>query len=120
MGATTMDAPKKALSIITYQIKNKSAGSTGNQQTYITQGKSGAQEIKKKSSHAADLKGAQASKKLNAIRGRPSPRKRDSGTSKKPTSQVIPRVEVFTSAKSTISSFVSGSVESQKPPSKKI
>lgn len=77
-------------------------------------------EDKKKSGQSSELKGAQASRKLNALRGRPSPRKKGSGNPIKSKSVAVPRHEVFTSAKSTRLSFVSGSVGSQKPPSKKI
>ncbi|KAF3539825.1 hypothetical protein F2Q69_00020794 [Brassica cretica] len=40
-----------------------------------------------------ELKGAQASKKLNALRGRPSPRKRGSGNLRKYNSHAIQRIE---------------------------
>ncbi|KAL0730254.1 hypothetical protein Bca4012_026347 [Brassica carinata] len=68
-----------------------------------------------------DFKGARASKKFNPIRGRPYPKKpKGSGISQKHSALNIPRVEVFPSSINKNSSAVSGSVVSQKPPSKKI
>ncbi|KAF8050046.1 hypothetical protein N665_2060s0001 [Sinapis alba] len=107
--------------IITYQMKSKSTTMTGNSQALQLSGSSGGIGAKKKLPRSPDLKGVRASKKLNALKARPSPRKqRGSGNFKKPLSHTVPRIEVFPSAKSTICSSVSGSVGSQKPPSKKI
>ena len=65
--------------------------------------------------------GVRASKKLSLPRGRPSPKKpKAQGTSKKSQKNDVPRIEVFPSTKRMNSSSVSGSVVSQKPPSKKI
>ncbi|KAG2246934.1 hypothetical protein Bca4012_090102 [Brassica carinata] len=92
-GATTA-AEKEPQPTTMDQIKNKSASLSK-----IPHAR------KKKSYQSSELKGAQALKKLNALRGRPSPRKRGSGVR---------------SAKCMMLSCVSGSVGSQKPPSKKI
>ncbi|CAN7110731.1 unnamed protein product [Brassica rapa subsp. narinosa] len=76
---------------------------------------------KKKPASNADVKGARASKKLAAQKGRASPKKvRGSGIPQKSASQKVPRIEVFPSANSKKSLSLSGSVVSQKPPSKKI
>ena len=76
---------------------------------------------KKKPASSADVKGARASKKLAAQRGRASPKKsRGPGIPPKSASQKVPRNEVFPSANSKNSLSLSGSMVSQKPPSKKI
>ncbi|KAF8094819.1 hypothetical protein N665_0352s0027 [Sinapis alba] len=76
---------------------------------------------RRKIAKSPDLKGARASKKLLVHRGRSSPKKtRGSGTLLKPASHKVPRNEVFPSAISKKSLSLSGSVVSQKPPSKKI
>ncbi|KAF8051283.1 hypothetical protein N665_1754s0001 [Sinapis alba] len=77
--------------------------------------------LKKHTAKSPDLKGAKASKKLNQIRGRCSPRKRTTpGNTTFASSIAVPRNEVFPSAISKNSVSLSGSVVSQKPPSKKI
>ncbi|KAF8112879.1 hypothetical protein N665_0059s0017 [Sinapis alba] len=77
---------------ITYQVKSKPTNVTRNSQALQQPGSSGRTGAKKKVPRSPDLKGARASKKLNALKARPSPRKQRG----------------------------SGSVGSQKPPSKKI
>lgn len=77
--------------------------------------------LKRKSTPTIEVKGARASRKLQAHRGRSSPKKtKGSGTAPKPMSQKFPRHEVFPSAVSKKSLNLPGSVVSQKPPSKKI
>ena len=68
------------------------------------------------------VKGASASRKMNPARGRQSPKKQKSlGKLKNDSKKNVPRTEVFPSAKSkNLCVAVSGSVVSQKPPSKKI
>ena len=76
---------------------------------------------KKRNPQSPGVKGARASKKLSLPRGRPSPKKHKAqGTSKKSQTHDVPRIEVFPSTKRMKYSSVSGSVVSQKPPSKKI
>ncbi|CAN6925170.1 unnamed protein product [Brassica oleracea] len=76
---------------------------------------------KKKPASSAVVKGARASKKLAAQRGRASPKKaRGSGIPKKSASHKVPRIEVFPSANSKKSLSLTGSMVSHKPPSKKI
>ncbi|KAG2300307.1 hypothetical protein Bca52824_036779 [Brassica carinata] len=85
------------------------------------QGRSSCAEAKRGTQNSPDLKGAKASKKLSALLIRQSPSKtKGLGASSKPKSLKVPRIEVFPSAKSRSSVAVSGSVGSQKPPSKKI
>ena len=117
--SVTSEAAKAPQPTKTQQTKNKSVVLSRTLPIGTSQGKMGGAKEKKKTIQSMELKGAQASKKLNALRGRPSPRKRGSGNLRKSNSHAVPRHEVFTSAKSTMS-FVSGSVGSQKPPSKKI
>ena len=77
--------------------------------------------LKKKFAHTSEVKGARASKKLVAHRGRSSPKKtKGSGMAPKPSTQKLPRHEVFPSTVSKKILSLSGSVVSQKPPSKKI
>ncbi|KAF8089534.1 hypothetical protein N665_0502s0001 [Sinapis alba] len=103
------------------QGKKKSMGNDRNLQSGKQNGNGRGTDTKRKIPRSPDLKGARASKKLNSIRGRPSPKnQKSSGTSSKPVSLIVPRCEVYPSAKSTISFAVPGSVGSQKPPSKKI
>ena len=117
----TTGAEKEPQPTTMNQMKNKSAGSSKIPQASSGQSRAGGtREEKKKSYQSSELNGVQVSKKLNALRGRPSPRKRGSGNGKKLSSLAVPRNEVFTSAKSTMLSCVSGSVGSQKPLSKKI
>ncbi|KAG2245196.1 hypothetical protein Bca52824_092955 [Brassica carinata] len=118
--ATSKVATRPAQPASKDQMKGMSIGLPKTLQAGAKQGKISGTEDKKKSSQSVDLKGAQASKKLNVLRARPSPRKKNSGNPKKSNSNAVPRNEVFPSAKRTVSSFVSGSVVSQKPSSKKI
>ncbi|KAL0795894.1 hypothetical protein Bca101_067271 [Brassica carinata] len=84
-------------------------------------GRSSCAEAKRGIQNSPDLKGAKASKKLSTLLIRQSPSKtKGLGVSSKPKSLKVPRIEVFPSAKSRSSVAVSGSVGSQKPPSKKI
>ncbi|KAJ4880975.1 Uncharacterized protein Rs2_38030 [Raphanus sativus] len=79
--------------------------------------------LKKHAPKNPEVKGAKASKKLSQARGRNSPRKRATPgipPTVSTVSSTVPRNEVFPSAKSKKSLSLSGSVVSQKPPSKKI
>ena len=77
--------------------------------------------LKKKAPRSPDIKGAGASKKLQALGGRASPKKKTT-LGKRPSSfsSKVPRIEVFPSASRKKYVSLSGSVVSQKPPSKKI
>ncbi|KAG2241383.1 hypothetical protein Bca52824_096632 [Brassica carinata] len=119
-GAQPAVTTKSSQPMVTYQKKNKIAGLSKSLHTGSGQGRTSDPEEKKRSSQGQEQKGVQASKKLNALRGRPSPREKSSGNQKKSNSLAVPRSEVFLSAKSRNLSFVSGSVGSQKPPNKKI
>ena len=79
--------------------------------------------LKKKVPKSPDAKGSKASKKLSATRGRNSPKGKlgtKAGKALAQSSRAIPRHEVFPSASSKNSLSLSGSVVSQKPPSKRI
>ncbi|RID63569.1 hypothetical protein BRARA_E02567 [Brassica rapa] len=77
--------------------------------------------LKKKTPRSPDIKGAQASKKLQVLSTRASPKKKTApGKKLTSSSTMVPRFEVFPSASSKKSVSLSGSVVSQKPPSKKI
>ncbi|KAG2330578.1 hypothetical protein Bca52824_001758 [Brassica carinata] len=103
------------------QTKKKTIGRDRNIQAGRQSRNASGTELKRQVPRSPEIKGARASKKLNAIRGKPSPKtQRGPGTSLKPDSQYVPRFEVYPSAKSLTSIAVSGSVGSQKPPSKKI
>lgn len=83
--------------------------------------KKGQTGTQKKPITASDVKGAMVSKKLQALRIWPSPKKRQ-GSGKSSNSHrapvILPPHEVFPTAKEAKSSTVLGSVVSQKPPSK--
>ncbi|KAF3597068.1 hypothetical protein DY000_02023716 [Brassica cretica] len=77
--------------------------------------------LKRRVPKSPDAKGSKASKKLNAARGRSSPKGKPGTKAGKPlaqSSRAIPRHEVFPSVSSKNSLSLSGSVVSQKPPSK--
>ncbi|CAN7027497.1 unnamed protein product [Brassica oleracea var. botrytis] len=77
--------------------------------------------LKKKAPRSPDIKGARASKKLQGLGGRASPKKKTT-LGKRPSSfsSKVPRIEVFPSASRKKYVSLSGSVVSQKPPSKRI
>ncbi|KAF2564610.1 hypothetical protein F2Q70_00015824 [Brassica cretica] len=88
----TTGAEKEPQPTTMNQMKNKSAGSSKIPQASSGQSRAGGtREEKKKSYQSSELKGVEVSKKLNALRGRPSPRKRGSGSvgSQKPPSKKI-------------------------------
>ncbi|KAF3589078.1 hypothetical protein F2Q69_00031289 [Brassica cretica] len=77
--------------------------------------------LKKKTAANIDIKGLQASKKLQVLKTRGSPKKKEvAGKSPTASSKTVPRNEVFPSALRKKSVSLSGSVVSQKSPSKKI
>ncbi|KAF2542720.1 hypothetical protein F2Q70_00035283 [Brassica cretica] len=77
--------------------------------------------LKKKTPRSPDIKGSNASKKLQALNIKASPKKKTtSGKRHTSSSTMVPRSEVFPSALRKKSVSLSGSVVSQKPPSKKI
>ena len=77
--------------------------------------------LKKKTPRSPDIKGSNASKKLQALNIKTSPKKKTtSGKRHTSSSNMVPRTEVFPSALSKKYVSLSGSVVSQKPPSKKI
>lgn len=76
--------------------------------------------LKRKPTTTTEVKGAQASKKFQAHRGRSPKKNKGSGMILKSNSHKVPRHEVFPSAGSKKVLFLSGSVVSRKPPSKKI
>ncbi|KAF3587355.1 hypothetical protein F2Q69_00030990 [Brassica cretica] len=80
--------------------------------------------LKKKAPRSPDIKGSNASKKLQVLQSlssRASPKKKIvSGKWQTSSSSKVPRNEVFPSALSKKSVSLAGSVVSQKPPSKKI
>ena len=78
------EAPKEPEQSNAHQMKKKSAGSERLPPSGTGQNRMGVTADRKKSSQNTELKGAQASKKLNALRGRPSPRKKASGNQKNP------------------------------------
>ncbi|XP_048623656.1 uncharacterized protein LOC125592497 [Brassica napus] len=73
--------------------------------------------LKKKAPRSPDIKGARASKKLQGLGGRASPKKKTT-LGKRPSSfsSKVPRIEVFPSASRKKYVSLSGSVVSQKPP----
>lgn len=79
-GTTTMDEATMQ-PIITDQVQKKKTGLPRIKKACFKQDMTSGAEDRKKS-QSSDLKGAQASKKLYALRGRPSPRKRGSGNTK--------------------------------------
>ncbi|CAN6977631.1 unnamed protein product [Brassica rapa subsp. trilocularis] len=77
--------------------------------------------LKKKSPRSPDIKGSNASKKLLSLLSRASPKKKTAlGKKQSSSSTMVPRTEVFPSASRKKTLSLSGSVVSQKPPSKKI
>ncbi|CAN7025767.1 unnamed protein product [Brassica oleracea var. botrytis] len=75
----------------------------------------------KKDPRSPDIKGASESKKLQALGGRASPKKKTTlGKRPSSTSSKVPRIEVFPSASHKKYVSLSGLVVSQKPSSKKI
>ncbi|KAG2281849.1 hypothetical protein Bca52824_053069 [Brassica carinata] len=76
--SVTSEAAKAPQPTKTQQTKNKSVVLSRTLPIGTSQGKMGGTKEKKKTIQSMELKGAQASKRLNALRGRPSPRKRGS------------------------------------------
>ncbi|KAF3607495.1 hypothetical protein DY000_02049751 [Brassica cretica] len=77
--------------------------------------------LKKKSPRSPDIKGSNASKKLQSLLSRASPKKKMApGKKQSSSSTMVPHSEVFPSASRKKTLSLSGSVVSQKPPSKKI
>ena len=77
--------------------------------------------LKKRNLRSPDIKGAQALKKLQTLNNRAFPKKKTISAKRQTSSStMVPRIEVFLSASRKKSVSLSGSVVSQKPPSKKI
>ncbi|KAF8109009.1 hypothetical protein N665_0104s0315 [Sinapis alba] len=76
--------------------------------------------LRRKPTSNPESKGTRASRKLQAIRGRSPKKIKGSGMAPKTISHKLPRHEVIPSAVSKKALSFSGSVVSQKPPSKKI
>ena len=87
-----------------------------------TQTRKPAGVLKKNVPKSPDAKAVRASRKLNAARGRTSPKVKKGNTSGKSAahpSHKLPRIEVYPSTLSKKPLSLSGSVVSQKPPSKR-
>ncbi|KAF3522204.1 hypothetical protein F2Q69_00048842 [Brassica cretica] len=88
----------------------------------VTQTRKPACVLKRNVPKSPDAKAARASRKLNAARGRTSPKVKKGNTSSKAAahpSHKLPRIEVHPSALSKKTLSLSGSVVSQKPHSKR-